>query len=445
MIRLSSRPRRAAAASMARTSHGSSNRASVVATIFSSASESLARALVNAGSAARLAASRCPMNVRVATSSVAARLIAFAHHRIVTTSPRTTARRSGLSRICPGSTVSMAAPAMRTRAHIDVGLEGDAPEGSVRIGRRDQREERPAPDVLVVLERVRRAVCVQEHRITGGGAEAVLDDERRRTELGLGGEPQVPFALVAEPERDERTVVILEILPLRAAALLEVGLVGGQGERRAQRAAGAIRRRDQQRFEQQLAQLLRVARERHFLDPDPARAHLVGRRQRAADRVEQDGALAHELDEARDVQDAEHVDPPRRLALTQLPDGARHQADGSSRRRLTDLRQAAVHRLTQRRLPGIVEAVDVDVVGKERLVVAERRHLELRRQCQRPVDARGDRVLNRADRLVIQPGIDQREQVDLRIRADRAHQRGQHVLAPDGGRDAGAGLRRHGQ
>ena len=82
------------------------------------------------------------MNVRVATSSVAARLIAFAHHRTVTTSPRTTARRSGLSRICPGSTVSMAAPAMRS-APTRVGLEGDAPEDRFGSVAGIKREERP--------------------------------------------------------------------------------------------------------------------------------------------------------------------------------------------------------------------------------------------------------------------------------------------------------------
>ena len=181
---LSSRPRRAAAASMARTSHGSSNRASVVATIRSSASASLARALVNAGSVARLAASRCPINVRVATSSTAARLIAFAHHRIVTTSPRTSGEAKRVVADLPGKHgVDGCTGHPDTRPH-GVGLEGQAPEGSARVCRRNEREERPAPDALVVLQRVRCAIGVQEHRITRGSAETVLDDERRRTELG---------------------------------------------------------------------------------------------------------------------------------------------------------------------------------------------------------------------------------------------------------------------
>ena len=41
-----------------------------------------------------------------------------------------------------------------------------------------------------------------------------------------------------------------------------------------------------------------------------------------------------------------------------------------------------MQRVTQGSLSCLVEAGEVDVVGKERLVVAERRHLELRRHRQ---------------------------------------------------------------
>ena len=104
--------------------------------------------------------------------------------------------------------------------------------------RGNQRQQRLAGDPLVVPAVVRRAVAVEEHRVARGGVEVVLDDERRAAELGFGRQPRVALLLVAQPERDQRPVVVLEVLALRLAALLEVDLLGGQRQRR-RRARGS--------------------------------------------------------------------------------------------------------------------------------------------------------------------------------------------------------------
>ena len=103
---------------------------------------------------------------------------------------------------------------------------------------------------------------------------------------------------------------------------------------------------------------------------------------------------------------------------------ARHQADGAaSGRRITDLRQAPVQRVTESRLSGLVQA---GRCRRRRQRAPGRRGATTPRaaprQRQRPVDARGNRRLDGLDVLVIQPGIDQGQQVDLGILADRAHQ-----------------------
>ena len=81
-----------------------------MATTLPSASESLLRAFVNAGSVASVSALRCPRNVRIAASSRAALLMALAHHTIVKTSPRTMASLKALSLMWLGSALSRALP-----------------------------------------------------------------------------------------------------------------------------------------------------------------------------------------------------------------------------------------------------------------------------------------------------------------------------------------------
>ena len=227
------------------------------------------------------------------------------------------------------------------------------------ISARDEREQRATSDRLVVLPQVRLAIAIEEHRVARRGAEVVLDDERRPAEVGVGSQPRVALLLVAQTKRDERAIVILEVRALRLRALLEVHLLGRQRERRAEYAAGLIGRRHHQRFEQDLAQLLAVALERLFLHANAPRAHLVGRRQGPAHWIEGQRSLLQQLDEAPDVQDAEQIDAPRGLPLAQLPCRAGHEPDRPrlGRRRLADLGEMSVQRITDRRLclrrPGV--------------------------------------------------------------------------------------------
>ena len=54
-------------------------------------------------------------------------------------------------------------------------------------------------------------VGLEEHRVARRLVEAVLDHERRRAEIVLGAEASVPLLLVAQAERDQQPIVILEL------------------------------------------------------------------------------------------------------------------------------------------------------------------------------------------------------------------------------------------
>ena len=253
----------------------------------------------------------------------------------------------------------------------------------------------------------------------------------------LDAEPAIALGGIGEAEPDDGVVVVAKIADAGPLPRLEVRRRAAQCQARREPRC-LIRGGHDHRLEHQLADLLAVGLGRPRPHQDLLRRDLVRGVERPGNHVVAERALAQQLRDAAHVDDAEQVDAPGHAPFAAPQNAGLDRADRTllRLRGFVDAGEPAPQRGADRLAVAVGQRRQVDLVSEQRFAVAHRRELQLGGNPYRSIDALGNRLLQRLDLRIAQPGVHQLLEIRLWIAADGVNQHLEHVAIADRGADA---------